>query len=277
MSKPLTIYEPFEGNTKEEWDAHVPNKRDFLLCHNCGWTVDHQYPNCYVSNIKCSCHGPRGFWAIGEKYVLKEREVLEMGEPSYFGADVATSKFVAENTTIPVVKFVHGWKDSKSHFSLAERVPGTTLFKAGMMTRAEMKVIAKEVVEYLIELRKFTSTRIEAVDGSKIRDRMLGSKFRCHSVTNDAEEWWGRAGRFCKDNVCGKVNITKEEYPVKGPPYVLTHGDLDASNIMVKDRHVCGIIDWETSGYLPEWWEAVAAERIQPLSWYILIQEEWRR
>lgn len=34
-----------------------------------------------------------------------------------------------------------------------------------------------------------------------------------------------------------------------------THGDLRQQNIMVKDGNVTGILDWEFSGWYPEYWE----------------------
>ncbi|KAH9922961.1 uncharacterized protein B0H18DRAFT_1182825 [Fomitopsis serialis] len=36
---------------------------------------------------------------------------------------------------------------------------------------------------------------------------------------------------------------------------VFTHGDLMPHNIMVKDGHITGIIDWEAAGWYPEYWE----------------------
>ncbi|GLA14183.1 hypothetical protein AnigIFM62618_011604 [Aspergillus niger] len=40
---------------------------------------------------------------------------------------------------------------------------------------------------------------------------------------------------------------------------VLTHGDLRLANIMVNDGHVTGIVDWEFSGWYPEYWEFAKA------------------
>ena len=36
---------------------------------------------------------------------------------------------------------------------------------------------------------------------------------------------------------------------------MFTHGDLRFANIMVKDGSVSGIVDWEFSGWYPEYWE----------------------
>ncbi|TEY71471.1 hypothetical protein BOTCAL_0092g00040 [Botryotinia calthae] len=140
-----------------------------------------------------------------------------------------------------------------------EKVPGETLWTAGFhMSSEELQVIAKEVVQYLVQLRKFTSTKPEAPDGSPIRDIQLGPKERLHYVTEDAEEWWA------------------QEYPVKGP-YVLTHGDLHATNIILKDGHVTSIIDWEFGGYLREWWEPIATKSVRPPSWAYNLREEWKK
>ncbi|TGO43599.1 hypothetical protein BOTNAR_1780g00010 [Botryotinia narcissicola] len=254
MAWPLTVYEPFEGNTKEEFDAHVPKEQEFLLCHNCGWTVYHQVHYWYVSHIKVMCNGARGIWFIGDDYILKERAILEYGRASIMGADVSISKFLTENSTVPVL-----------------RVAGNS------MSKDEIRVIAKEVVEHLIEVRKFTSPKIGAPDGSNIRDRVVSSNERVQFVTDDVEKWWTRAKlRLSKEQIERWNNVIKEIYPVKGGPYVLTHGDLDASNIMVKDGHLTGIIDWEAGGYLPEWWELVANSVMLPPLWGFCFREEWK-
>lgn len=39
-----------------------------------------------------------------------------------------------------------------------------------------------------------------------------------------------------------------------------THADLAARNILVKDGHLAGIVDWEFAGWYPEYWELVATE-----------------
>ena len=43
---------------------------------------------------------------------------------------------------------------------------------------------------------------------------------------------------------------------------VFTHADLHFSNIMVSDGHISGIIDWETAGWYPDYWEYCRAMRM---------------
>ena len=59
--------------------------------------------------------------------------------------------------------------------------------------------------------------------------------------------------------------FTKEQFKADGQAIlklltvkhdiVFTHGDLDLHNIIVKDGHISGIIDWECAGWMPEYWE----------------------
>lgn len=48
-----------------------------------------------------------------------------------------------------------------------------------------------------------------------------------------------------------------------------THDDFRPQNIMVRDGIVTGIIDWELSGWYPEYWEFVKA--LYAWSW----QNDW--
>jgi len=48
-----------------------------------------------------------------------------------------------------------------------------------------------------------------------------------------------------------------------------THGDLAIHNILVgRDGHLSGILDWESAGWLPEYWEFTTAMRFIRTSWW---------
>lgn len=58
--------------------------------------------------------------------------------------------------------------------------------------------------------------------------------------------------------------------------FVLTHGDLAARNIMVKDGKITGIVDWEYSGFFPEYMEYALATVIHDCheSWWLSVLKE---
>lgn len=53
-------------------------------------------------------------------------------------------------------------------------------------------------------------------------------------------------------------------------PIYFTHGDLTSHNIRVRDDKVVGIIDWDTAGWFPSYWEYASAWGHNPHS------EVWR-
>ncbi|TGO39508.1 hypothetical protein BHYA_0052g00070 [Botrytis hyacinthi] len=257
----MTLYKPFEGTTTDELEFHRPKSPDFLLCHVCGLNSSLQEHDGYFSHVKVSMNSCRGMWSLGEKYFLKELPKHEMGGPTRPNSDYAITKFLSENSNVPVAKDMRAWEDSTSYWRLMERVPGITLRDASDdLTLEQHRTIGTEIAEYLAEARKFTSTKPEAPDGQPIRDQIFGAQYSyVDLMTTDREEWWARTEpRILNRSSTPQEKIMKfkESYPLKeGAKYVLSHGDLNGSNIMVKDGHVTGIIDWEHGGYSPEWWE----------------------
>lgn len=245
---------------------------DTILCHNCGWNINLQISGLYTSTVKCFFgHGVRGIWNIGSDYILKELPLIDPFGDDYIGTDAATTKFVRENTAIPVVEEMVYWKDSNSHFFLMKRVAGESLEDAWpRLSRAEKQKYAREVIGYIAELRTHKAASPQTVEGGPVRDKLLGSTETSVMTIEDKDSWWARVAQgFVKFDSTWIENFTSR-YPKKPAQYVLTHGDLNTGNIMIHDGHVSGIIDWEHAGYFPDWWEHATA-----LSW--IEDPQWQR
>lgn len=46
---------------------------------------------------------------------------------------------------------------------------------------------------------------------------------------------------------------------MQGHEFVMTHNDFAPRNILVRGSQVVAILDWEFSGYFPEYWEFAKA------------------
>jgi thiamine kinase-like enzyme len=46
------------------------------------------------------------------------------------------------------------------------------------------------------------------------------------------------------------------------PRPVFTHGDLSSLNILLEGDNILGIIDWETAGWYPHYWEYTTAHQV---------------
>ena len=50
---------------------------------------------------------------------------------------------------------------------------------------------------------------------------------------------------------------------------VFNHGDFQANNILVDEKgHLTGILDWESAGWCPEYWDFTTAMRLRRRSWW---------
>lgn len=48
------------------------------------------------------------------------------------------------------------------------------------------------------------------------------------------------------------------------PTPVFTHGDLSSLNVLARGDKLVGIIDWETAGWYPSYWEYTTASQVNP-------------
>lgn len=161
------------------------------------------------------------------------------------------------------------YETAESEYPVIEKMPGTTLEKAWPTLDMSAKVdIANEVVGFLTELRALRYPYIKAAlpHRKPLRRGLIG--------TADFNE--ERFGRLPSDEcISAYVQARTGTASAQAQPNLCTHGDLDWSNILVVDNKVSGIIDWETGGYFPDYWEWVtlksSAEAQGSRSWSHLL------
>jgi hypothetical protein len=129
-----------------------------------------------------------------------------------------------------------------------------------------------QLVDILKKLRRFTAPFPQKVNGDQLDDSVLcvcaPNPPTCFKIGFTDDEWLEEMSDQLRGGLSAihktkdpkvieeKLQEIKDDFP-RGGPYVLTHGDLNGENIIVKDGKIEAIIDWEMSGYYP-WW----AERI---------------
>ncbi|KAF9884422.1 hypothetical protein FE257_001753 [Aspergillus nanangensis] len=167
-----------------------------------------------------------------------------------------------ENTSIPVPEVVEDWEENDHAFIVSRRVPGKTLHEPwATLSDEQKKTIAREVAEYLAQLRRLQSDRMEAVGGRPIYCDLLilraegdrRSNVPHGPLSSDVELWAEMEGSLKGPPEAARMRLRSRMPPAE--PYTFTHCDLTDVNIMVENGHLTGIIDWEMSGYFPVWWE----------------------
>ncbi|KAI4945583.1 hypothetical protein J4E91_007926 [Alternaria rosae] len=208
--------------------------------------------------------------------------------------------YVAERTSIPVPKlyaaYAYGPLDRDlgdygsvyDTYIFMEFIEGEDLRKSwGKYSAAEKQTISTDLKKHMTELRSLPPANyIGSVHGGPVTDNMLewstssrgqlshqyqkiGSSFLTRhpgpfkgieDFNNTIVDTYiakskGQVGPYIR----GMVNAHKHGI-------VFTHGDLRPDNIIVKDGRVAAIIDWEMSGWYPEYWEFAKAFYIE---WFV--------
>ncbi|EDR08119.1 uncharacterized protein LACBIDRAFT_297829 [Laccaria bicolor S238N-H82] len=100
------------------------------------------------------------------------------------------------------------------------------------MSSTELDHIADQLLVILDEMRSYKSTTLGAVTGGPYRNRNMPYPWQPpHAFSN-----------------------VKDHFPTDGQVH-FTHGDLLPHNILVDGSKITAIVDWETAGYYPDFWE----------------------
>jgi aminoglycoside phosphotransferase len=190
-------------------------------------------------------------------------------------AEKETLEIIRANTSIPVPQVYDYYKSAEFEHLILERLPGVTLEEAWPTLEAQEKErIADDVVALLGEMRKLQSPHIKT---ALLHRKPLQSNTRALDNAGFSQEMFGE---FLNNEHISKYVSVRTDC-LHSMSNVLSHGDLDWSNILVADKKVSGIIDWESSGYFPEYWEWVSIKRFSETlksddSWFQLLERRMR-
>ncbi|TVY13908.1 hypothetical protein LARI1_G009029 [Lachnellula arida] len=191
------------------------------------------------------------------------------GDPEAFRNEFNALKMVRQYTSVPVPRpldlVLAPTKSDDPFYShdaylLTSRISGIPLARChDMLSDEDGAEFVAQMQLYLAQIRaipKVASPEYAICDtrGGACRDPRI----------NDANP----VGPFLDEAAFSQVLRNPDEPSRRGHEIVFTHGDLNSRNILV-DRvvrpdgtrgwTVTGIVDWETSGYYPEYWDYTKA------------------
>lgn len=201
------------------------------------------------------------FGAFCGVYLLADKKaIVKTGETTRI-TEAETMKFIRKHTSIPCPEVFDVCRDQESgHVRIVmEFIEGERLDHAwDKLTQQEKSSVTGQLRGYFNQLRQITSSSISCIDGSACEDQYFENDRGSYGPyeTEDAfnhglvKAWsTGRDDPFTRmlcDMVC---NVMKDH------KIVMTHNDLDPRNILVDGSKVVAILDWELSGFFPEYWE----------------------
>lgn len=179
--------------------------------------------------------------------------------------EASTMEFIACNTSIPVPKIYCAFTHNGWTYIMMRRLGGECLAYSWKSRSAESQAkILQQLKEMIDGMRRIAppSPAVANIDGGRLWDcRLPGSTLTFGPFDNvDCFHHYLRGG----------INSQSTHYPMavnelvqlhtrEWPQPVFTHGDLSSLNILAEGDIITGIVDWETAGWYPHYWEYTTA------------------
>ena len=138
-----------------------------------------------------------------------------------------------------------------------------------LRTKESRAHILNQLKDLIAEMRRIPPPRgmgVASVDRGTLYDCRLpkpatGIRFGPFQNVSDFHLWL-RAG--CETHSHPEVCELIAMHEQGAWPLCFTHGDLSSLNILVRGEDIVGIIDWETAGWFPSYWEYTTAWNVNP-------------
>jgi aminoglycoside phosphotransferase len=261
------------------------------LCRACGWNTKHELASSYLPRVRVEhTRANSGLWVMGNDWMLWDR--TEEGT----GNDYMTHEFLRKQNTknILIVKTMMEFADEDGgyKFLVMSRARGIPLgIVWPTLAPNEKEGYVQQMAAALRELRQFTAEFPQRVDGGPLWDNVIAncnSRKRCIKIGKTTDEWFNNMDEELREGIARRLGTrdkavveahlqvlkvhfppfnskydqaltpTQQNFPA-GPPYVLTHADLNLGNILVHEGKIIAIIDWELAGYYPWWVEILTS------------------
>jgi hypothetical protein len=195
-------------------------------------------------------------------------------------------RFVASQTTLPVPRIYRARK-WRGHLAIEmEYLPGcATLWDCWRTLSEEQKLrIVEQVGGFIEELRSLkrsltTSGEISSTNGGACRDVRVGTS-KLFGPFDDVADFHRCLRGGAEMDVAREIFGDKvADMHARKHGIRFTHGDLGVQNILIRDGQVVAVIDWECSGWFPEYWEYTKAHYNSALlpEFYDMLRERIHR
>lgn len=179
--------------------------------------------------------------------------------------EASTMEFIARHTSIPVPKIYCAFTHNGWTYIVMERVRGECLAHSWRSRSAESRAkILKQLKQMIDSMRRIAppSLAIANADGGRLWDCRLPGRLLTFGPFDNIDDFhqYLRGGIKAQSNdYPPAINDLVQSHNREWPPPVFTHGDLSSLNILAQGDTITGIVDWETAGWYPQYWEYTTA------------------
>ncbi|KIM46577.1 hypothetical protein M413DRAFT_441664 [Hebeloma cylindrosporum] len=196
------------------------------------------------------------FASVGESLFVKYGSRISIRE-------AMALVYIKQRTSIPVPEVRLCFQDNEKTYIVMDRIKGRTLddcLKGSTITNEQLRSVAAQLGDFVLQLRSLDAKKSMGSWPSGPFDNLFFDPPPLCEFQDMAEfhsYWIWRLGSHM--GLPEIPSALRENQPCK---VVLTHGDLAPRNILVDGGEITGVVDWETLGWYPDFWERMAASRV---------------
>jgi aminoglycoside phosphotransferase len=204
----------------------------------------------------------------GSVLFLTPQLCVKIGERTDL-SEAATMEFIRKHTSIPVPKVYCAFRRRGKTYIVMENISGMPAAASWeQLTEKSQNRLLGQLRVMINEMRRIPAltSGISNVNGGSLYDCRLHSSldrfgpFKNTQIFHGFLRDWIEKGPIDHPDVDDMISLHKREW---GEP-VFTHGDLSSLNILVRGDDIVGIVDWETAGWYPPYWEYTSACQVNP-------------
>ena len=179
-------------------------------------------------------------------------------------------RFMAEKTSIPVPRVYCAFARKGKTYIVMERLRGKLLCQGWLQrspeSRAFILLQLKDMVDEMRAPQPLSGMSIAGVDGTSLHDFRLPNTFDHIGPFKSVRDFHRYLRRGLEDHEDHSPNTRKfiAEHDSAKEATCFTHCDFSSFNILVEGDKVTGIVDWESAGWFPLYWEYVMAWNVNP-------------
>ena len=187
-------------------------------------------------------------------------------------SEAVTMQYIAANTDIPVPKVYCAFERKGIVYIVMSRIVGSPVGHAWpQRSESSKKRLLTQLKGHMEEMRSLqpgNGHSVQAVDRGRLYDVRLYGGVNGFGPFNSIREFHSflRDGIESSHGQLPEVNELVEKHETAQYNTRFTHGDLNSMNIIAKGDDIVGIVDWDTAGWYPEYWEYTTACNVNPFN-----------
>lgn len=204
----------------------------------------------------------------GNVLMLTESLCVKYG-PLVQLSEASAMRFISTHTSIPVPKIYCAFTHCGWNYIVMERIKGEYIGRGWVRRTEESKAkLLSQLSEMVLEMRRLPppdGVGVASADGGPLYDcRVPGPSLR-HGPFSTIQDFHRhlRMGLEYDDELQPDVQTLIKQQD-QSWPLLFTHGDLSSLNILARGDEIVGIVDWETAGWYPAYWEYTSACQVNP-------------